>query len=67
MWIVVLTLLSPAGGPPRDHRRWRQAGGQGGPGGQRGGLDDLGQRLGRGHDLRADAHRQSSGEALTPL
>lgn len=51
-----------SGGPPDHNRRWHQAHRQGRPGGQRGGLDDLGQRLGRRHDLSSDADGESPGE-----
>ena len=56
-------LLHPLTGGPSDHHgRWHQAHRQGRPGGQRGGLDDLGQRLGRSHDIRSDPDGKSPGE-----
>lgn len=52
-----------SGGPSSHHWRWHQAHRQGRHDGQRGGLDDLGQRLGRSHDISSDADRQSPGES----
>lgn len=52
-----------SGGPSSDHWWWHQTHRQRWHEGQRGGLDDLGQRLGRSHDIGSDADRKSPGES----
>lgn len=60
----LLRLCFSSGGPSDHHRRWHQACWQGWRSSQRGGLDDLGQRLGRSHDIGSDTNRKSPGEFI---
>lgn len=60
----LLRLCFSSGGPSDHHRRWHQACRQGWRSSQRGGLDDLGQRLGRSHDISSDTNRKSPGEFI---
>lgn len=61
--VLSTVLFSKSGGPSCHHRRWHQAHRQGRHDGQRGGLDDLGQRLGRSHDIGSDTDGAGPGES----